>query len=183
MWTMASLDLPSSLAGLFQSCVVKKSNCLSSQLLIWGLVSPWEGQDITIAHPIHHPQSSSMLQKSSSRQEQLRHPGLSSSTHPSLKRWKLRPSLVVQWLRSCLPVQGSNRLRKEDPMCHRAGRPTRCSCWPHTPQIQRPRPLEPVCCNFGTHTLYIPHVITIEACSWQWRACVSPPRPDIVKQN
>ena len=41
------------------------------------------------------------------------------------KKWKLGASLVAQWLRVCLPVQGT-RVRAlvwEDPTCHGATRP------------------------------------------------------------
>ena len=37
----------------------------------------------------------------------------------------LRTSLVAQWLRVCLPMQGSQvgSLVQEDPICHRASKP------------------------------------------------------------
>ena len=39
----------------------------------------------------------------------------------------LRASLVVQWLRICLPMQGTlvRALVREDPTCHRATKPVR----------------------------------------------------------
>ena len=66
-------------------------------------------------------------------------------------------SLVVEWLRVCLPVQGTGvrALVREDPTRHRAAGPTRhncwaCalglashSCWAHVPQLLRPRAWSP----------------------------------------
>ena len=40
-----------------------------------------------------------------------------------------RASLVVQWLRICLPLQGTRvrALVQEDPTCHGATKPSRCN--------------------------------------------------------
>ena len=59
---------------------------------------------------------------------------------------KKRASLVVQWLRVCLPMQGT-RVRAlvwEDPTCRRATKPVRHNCWACAsgacaPQQERPR--------------------------------------------
>ena len=44
-----------------------------------------------------------------------------------LSKIKYRASLVAQWLRICLPMQGTRleALDWEDPTCHRATRPVR----------------------------------------------------------
>ena len=50
---------------------------------------------------------------------------------PSIKREDLRASLVAQWLRICLPMQGT-RVRAlvwEDPTCRGAAGPVSHSCW------------------------------------------------------
>ena len=70
-------------------------------------------------------------------------------------------SLVAQWLRICLPMQGTwaQALVWEDPTCHRATKPMRhnywaCALepmshnyWAHTPQILKPMRPEPMLCN------------------------------------
>ena len=69
-----------------------------------------------------------------------------------------RTSLVVQWLRIRLPMQGTRvqALVREDPTCHGATKPVRhnywaCAlepashkCWAHTPQLLKPTCPEPV---------------------------------------
>ena len=48
-----------------------------------------------------------------------------------LKNYRMRASLVAQWLRVRLPMQGT-RVRVlgwEDPTCRRATRPVRHNCW------------------------------------------------------
>ena len=70
-------------------------------------------------------------------------------------------SLVAQWLRICLPMQGTRvwALIREDPTCRRATKPVRhnywgCalepashSYWALVPQLLKPACLEPVLCN------------------------------------
>ena len=72
-----------------------------------------------------------------------------------------RTSLVVQWLRICLPMRGTRvgALAQEDPTCHGATgpvchncwawglEPTSHNCWAHVPQLLRPACLEPVLRN------------------------------------
>ena len=67
-------------------------------------------------------------------------------------------SLVAQWLRICLPVQGTRvqSLVREDPTCHRATKPvshnywicalepTRRNYWARVLQLLKPMRLEPV---------------------------------------
>ena len=81
-----------------------------------------------------------------------------------LKIWN-RASLVAQWLRSRLPMQGTRvrALAWEDPTCHRAAKPV-ChnywawalepashNYWAHVPQLLKPARLEPVLCNKRRH--------------------------------
>ena len=70
-------------------------------------------------------------------------------------------SLVVQWLRIYLPMQGTRvrALVQEDPTCHGASKPVRhnywaCTLepashnyWAHVPQLLKPARLEPVLRN------------------------------------
>ena len=70
-------------------------------------------------------------------------------------------SLVVQWLRTRLPMQGTRvqALVQEDPTCHGATKPVRhnywaCALepvshnyWAHVPQLLKPARLEPVLRN------------------------------------
>ena len=79
-------------------------------------------------------------------------------------------SLVVQWLRICLPMQGTQvqALVWEDPTCCRAAKPMHhnywaCALepaspnyWAHEPQLLEPQILKPVClepvlCNKRSH--------------------------------
>ena len=55
-------------------------------------------------------------------------------------------SLVVQWLRICLPMQGTWvwALVREDPTCHGATKPVRCNYWACT--------LEPTSHNYWART-------------------------------
>ena len=73
-------------------------------------------------------------------------------------------SLVAQWLRIYLPVQGSRvwSLVQEDSTCCRATKPIYCNCW-------RLRALEAVLCEekppqCETHALQLE-----KACTQQWR--------------
>ena len=72
--------------------------------------------------------------------------------------WRFRASLVAQWLRICLPMQGTwvRALVWEDPTCCGAAGPVRHDCWACTlepashnywarkPQLLKPARLEPV---------------------------------------
>ena len=76
-----------------------------------------------------------------------------------------RTSLVVQWLRICLPMQGTQvrALVREDPTCRGAAKPMShhywvCALepashnyWAHVPQLLKPVHLEPVLCNKRSH--------------------------------
>ena len=48
-------------------------------------------------------------------------------TNSSIKKWQKGTSLVAQWLRICLPVQGTQvqALVRGDPTCHGATKPVR----------------------------------------------------------
>ena len=85
-------------------------------------------------------------------------------------KWKKNPtthgaSLVAQWLRIHLPVQGTQvqALVREDPTCHGATKPVHHNywawalepaihnCWAHKPQLLKPTCLEPVLHNKRSH--------------------------------
>ena len=73
----------------------------------------------------------------------------------------MRTSLMAQWLRIRLPMQGTRvrTLVQEDPTCRGATKPVRhnswaCALepashnyWAHEPQLLKPARLEPVLCN------------------------------------
>ena len=74
-------------------------------------------------------------------------------------------SLLSQWLRIHLPLQGTwvQALVQEDPTCRGATKPMRHNCWgcvlepvshnswAHMPQLLKPMRLEPVLCNKRSH--------------------------------
>ena len=62
-------------------------------------------------------------------------------------------SLVVQWLRIRLPMQGTRvqDLVREDPTCCRATKPGHHNYWAHVPQLLKPARLEPVLRNKTSH--------------------------------
>ena len=62
-------------------------------------------------------------------------------------------SLVAQWLRVRLPMQGTWIwvLVPEDPTCRGATEPVRHDCWAYAPQLLRPVWLEPMLCNGRGH--------------------------------
>ena len=74
-------------------------------------------------------------------------------------------SLVVQWLRICLPIKGTwvLSLTQEDPTCHGATKPMHhnywvhalepvsCSYWVWRPPLLSPQALEPLVCNKRSH--------------------------------
>ena len=64
-----------------------------------------------------------------------------------------RASLVAQWLRILLPMQGTwvRALVREDPTCHGATKPVRHNYWARMPQLLEPACLEPVLCNKRSH--------------------------------
>ena len=82
-----------------------------------------------------------------------------------LKKLHCRASLVAQWLRIHLPIQGTRvqALVREDPTCHKASKPVRYNYWPcaleptshsywaHVPQLLKPACLEPVLRNKRSH--------------------------------
>ena len=85
-----------------------------------------------------------------------------------------RTSLVAQWLRICLPMQGTQvpALVWEDPTCHGATKPVRHNYWAcalesashncraHAPQLLKPAHLEPMLCNKRSHPMRSPHTAT-----------------------
>ena len=82
-----------------------------------------------------------------------------------LKKLKIWASLVAQWLRIHLPMQGTRvwALVWEDPTCHRATKPvyhdywacalepTSHNYWAHVPQLLKPACLEPMLPNKRSH--------------------------------
>ena len=86
-----------------------------------------------------------------------------------INRWlvkeDVRASLVAQWLRICLPMQGTRvqSLVWEDPTCCRATKlvchnywacalePVSHNYWAHVPQLLKPARLEPVLQNERSH--------------------------------
>ena len=84
----------------------------------------------------------------------LRHQG--SPTHTFLNQTLKGPhdfkkctwgtSLVVQWLRICLPMQGTRvrALVREDPTCRGATKPASHNCWARVTQLLKLVCLEPV---------------------------------------
>ena len=68
---------------------------------------------------------------------------------PSFKNYQIRASLVAQWLRICLPMQGTlvRALVWEDPTCRGATRPVHHNYWACASgacalQQERPRPVK-----------------------------------------
>ena len=90
-------------------------------------------------------------------------PILSRGVHMINPSWALnshyRASLEVQWLRICLPIQGTRvwALVQEDPTCHRATKSVRHNYWACA--------LEPTCHNYWAHVpqLLSPRATTTEA--------------------
>ena len=62
-------------------------------------------------------------------------------------------SLAAQWLRICLPMQGTwvQALVQEDPICRGATKPASHNCWACVLQLLKPARLEPVLCNKRSH--------------------------------
>ena len=73
------------------------------------------------------------------------------STH--LKYNRTGTSLVAQWLRICLPMQGTRvqALVQEDPTCRRATKPVSHSYWACVPQLLKLVCLEPMLHNKRSH--------------------------------
>ena len=70
-----------------------------------------------------------------------------------LRNYDYWTSLVVQWLRIRLPMQGTRvrALVQEDPTCRGATKPVCHNYWAHVPQLLKPTRLEPVLCNKRSH--------------------------------
>ena len=64
-----------------------------------------------------------------------------------------RASLVAQWLRICLPMQGTQvrSLVQEDPTCCGATKSVSHNYWARVPQLLKPVRLEPVLRNKRSH--------------------------------
>ena len=64
-------------------------------------------------------------------------------------------SLVAQWLRIHLPMQGTRvqALVREDPTCRGAIKPVSHNYWAHAPQLLKPARLEPMLRNKRSHTM------------------------------
>ena len=70
-----------------------------------------------------------------------------------IKNGYSRASLMEQWLRIRLPVQGTwvRSLVREDPTCRRATKPVCHNYWACVAQLLKPTHLEPVLCNKRSH--------------------------------
>ena len=73
-------------------------------------------------------------------------PSMCLSPNNEMKSYTVRASLVAQWLKVCLPMQGTwvRALVWKDPTCRGATRPMSHNCWACTsgacaPQQERPR--------------------------------------------
>ena len=77
-----------------------------------------------------------------------------------------RASLVAQWLRICLLMQGTpiQSLEQEDAICHRVAKPESHNCWAHPPQ--RLKPKRPRAC-----ILQQKKPLRWEACAPQLESC------------
>ena len=80
---------------------------------------------------------------------------------PLLIKPERRASLVAQWLRIRLPIQGTRvrALVREDPTCHRATKPVRHNYWACTPEstshnyrVRKPQLLSPRATTTEAHT-------------------------------
>ena len=76
----------------------------------------------------------------------------------SFKNLSSGTSLVVQWLRIHLPVQGTwfQSLVQEDPTCRGAIKFVSHNYWACVPQLLKPTCLEPVLCNKRSHRNEMP---------------------------
>ena len=108
-------------------------------------------------------------------------------------------SLVAQWLRIHLPMQGSRvrALTREDPTCHRAAKPVHhnyraCTLepmshnhWAHVPPLLKPVCLEPGLCKKEATAMRSLHTATKSSpCSPQLeKACAQPQRPNAAKKK
>ena len=70
-------------------------------------------------------------------------------------------SLVVQWLRICLPMQRAwvQALVWEDPTCHRATKLMCHNYWARVPQLLKPTHLEPMLRNKEKPPQWEPHAL------------------------
>ena len=77
---------------------------------------------------------------------------------------KCGTSLVVQWLRICLPMQMTwvRALVREDPTCCGATKPVSHNYWVHTPQLLKPVHPGPACCNYWANMLQLPKPAHLE---------------------
>ena len=79
-----------------------------------------------------------------------------------LSEWGCRASLVAQWLRIRLPMQGTQvqALVWEDPTCRRATKTVHHNYWARVLQQLKPMCLEPVLRNKRSHRNESPHIAT-----------------------
>ena len=73
--------------------------------------------------------------------------------HSKLLLTVFMASLVTQWLRIHLPMQGTRvrALVREDPTCHGATKTVHHNYWACVPQLLKPERLEPMLCNKRSH--------------------------------
>ena len=111
-----------------------------------------------------------------------------------IKNINIGTSLVAQWLRICLPMQGTwvRALVREDPTWRGTTKPVhhnywacalesmRCNYWACVPQLLKPARLDPVLRNKRSHRNEKPCTATKSSpCSLQLeKACVQQRRPN-----
>ena len=96
-------------------------------------------------------------------------------------------SLVVQWLRICLPTQGTHvrALVREDPTCHRATKPVSHNYWARVLQLLKPARLEPMLTTREATAMGSPcTAMKSSPCSTQLeKARAQPRRPNSAKNK
>ena len=101
--------------------------------------------------------------------------------------WFSGASLVAQWLRIHLPMQGTRgrALVQEDPTCRGATKPVRHNYWGRVPQLLKPARIEPVLRNKSSHRNEEPaHATKSSLRSPQLeKACAQQGRPNAAKNE
>ena len=125
-------------------------NCLAwfTQNVPWTIQGPW------LLSLLQSPQSTPhRAPGGSGAPPQRSNHTLRWSLPPSVKTQCLGTSLVAQWLRIHLPMQGTQvrALVREDPTCRGATRPVCHNYWAWDPQLLKPVHLEPVLHNKRSH--------------------------------
>ena len=101
-------------------------------------------------------------------------PGHISRQNYNSKRY-MGTSLVAQWLRIRLPVQGTRvrSLVREGPTCRGATKPVYHNYWAHVPQLLKRTHLEPVSHNYWAHVTQLLKPTHLEPVSHNYWAHVT----------